>query len=213
MRTGTILDPLLPHSRQAVLATLLIQPDRRWYLSDLAHHLHVQPSSLQRELASLTEGGILHREPDGNRVYYRANTAYPLFPELRSIFIKTTGLADHIRAVLNPFFDRIEFSFIYGSVARGERTANSDADIMVIGSVGLSDLATPLRELERTLAIPVNVAVYSTQEFVTKWKQENHFLRTILREPKIFLKGSDDELAIAVGGSENQSTYDEQTRA
>ena len=213
MRKNNLLDALLPRTRQNILATLLLAPERRWYLSDLAQHLKVTPSSLQRELASLAEAGVLCREADGNRVYYQANSAFPLLPELQGLFVKTVGLADQIRDTLEPFWERIDLAFIYGSVARGERTAQSDVDVLVVGSVGMADLALPLRELEQILQIPVNVTRFTRAEFQDKWRRENHFLRTILRGQKIFLKGSDHELADIAGGPEGENALDAQAGA
>lgn len=213
MRKNNLLDSLLPRTRQNILATLLLSPERRWYLSDLAQHLKVSPSSLQRELASLSDAGVLCREADGNRIYYQANSAFPLLPELQSLFAKTVGLADQIRDTLEPFWEGIDLAFIYGSVARGERTAQSDVDVLLVGSVGMADLALPLRELERALQIPVNVTHFTRAEFQDKWRRENHFLRTILRGQKIFLKGSDHELADAIGESEGENAFDEQAGA
>jgi len=213
MRKNNLLDALLPRTRQNILATLLLSPERRWYLSDLAQHLKVTPSSLQRELASLSEAGVLCREVDGNRVYYQANSAFSLLPELQSLFAKTVGLADQIRDTLEPFWEGIDLAFIYGSVARGERMAQSDVDVLVVGSVGMADLALPLRELEQALQIPVNVTHFTRAEFQDKWRQENHFLRTILHGQKIFLKGSEHELADTAGGPEGKNTFDEQAGA
>jgi predicted nucleotidyltransferase len=210
MRKNNILDALFPRTRQNILATLLLSPERRWYLSDLAQRLGVPPSSLQRELASLTAAGILSRAADGNRVYYQANPSFPLLPELQSLFAKTSGLTDQIQDALTPFGDEIDLAFIFGSVARGERTAQSDVDVLVVGSVGMADLALPLRELERMLQIPVNVTHFRPSEFRDKLAQNNHFLQTILRGQKIFLKGSDHELANVIGKSKNQSTRHEQ---
>lgn len=204
MRKNDMLDTLFPYIRQNVLATLLLSPERRWYLSDLAKHLQVQPSSLQRELASLTEAGIFSRETDGNRVYYQANPAFPLLPELQSIFAKTTGLADRVRNALAPFWNEIDTAFIFGSVARGERTAQSDVDVLVVGRVGMADLALPLRALERTLQIPINVTHFTPSEFAAKRARNSHFLQTILRGRKIFLKGLEHDVANAVGKSQNQ---------
>ena len=213
MRKNNLLDALLPRTRQNILATLLLSPERRWYLSDLAQHLKVTPSSLQRELASLSEAGVLCREADGNRVYYQANSAFSLLPELQSLFAKTVGLTDQIRDTLEPFWEGIDLAFIYGSVARGERMAQSDVDVLVVGSVGMADLALPLRELEQALQIPVNVTHFTRAEFQDKWRQENHFLRTILHDQKISLKGSEHELADTAGGPEGENTFDEQAGA
>ena len=197
-----MLDALFPRTRQNILAALLLSPERRWYLSDLAQHLQVPPSSLQRELASLAEAGILCRETDGNRVYYRANPSHPLLPELRGLFAKTIGLADKVKAALEPFWADIDLAFVYGSVARGERTAASDVDVLVVGNVSMTEMALPLRELERTLQIPVNLTHYTAAEFLGKRKQGSHFLQTVLLGRKIFLKGTAHELENADGGPE-----------
>ena len=210
MRKNDMLDALFPRTRQNILATLLLSPERRWYLSDLAQRLQVPPSSLQRELAALAAAGILCREADGNRVYYQANPTHPLLPELQSLFAKTVGLADRVLEMLEPFWADIDLAFIFGSVARGERTAHSDVDVLLVGSIGMADLALPLRELERALQIPVNVIHYTALEFQEKLRQNNHFLQAILRERKIFLKGSEHELANAAGEQQDQSTCHEQ---
>ena len=195
MRKSNLLDALFPRTRQNILATLLLSPERRWYLSDLAQRLGVPPSSLQRELASLTEAGILERTADGNRVYYQANDAFSLLPELQSLFTKTVGLADKVKFALESFWNDTDIAFIFGSVARGERTAQSDVDILIIGNVGMAELALPLRQLEQMLQIPMNVAHFTLSEFQDKLRRNNHFLQTVLHDRKIFLKGSPHELA------------------
>ncbi len=207
---NNLLDALFPRTRQNILAALLLFPERRWYLSDLAQHLKVTPSSLQRELASLTEAGVVCREADGNRVYFWANPDFPLLPEMQGIFAKTVGLADRVRETLAPFGDEIEAAFIFGSVARGERTAQSDIDVLIVGSLGMAELALPLRHLERTLQLPINVTHYTASEFWDKRRQGNHFLDTVLREQKIFLKGSEHELAIADAEQKGESPHHEQ---
>ncbi|MGO8670718.1 MAG: nucleotidyltransferase domain-containing protein [Capsulimonadaceae bacterium] len=172
-------------------------------MSDLAKHLGVQPSSLQRELSSLTDVGLLNREPDGNRVYYKTDTSFPIYPELASIMRKTSGLVTRVWDVLKPFEDSLDFAFIYGSVAREEQTGRSDVDVMLVGTVRLADIALPLRELERALRISVNVTVYTRSELVDKLSNHNHFLETVMRDRKIFLKGTEDELDKAVSRRES----------
>jgi DNA-binding MarR family transcriptional regulator len=53
------LDALLPKTRQGILAALLVQPGKTWYVSELARRMGVPSSSLQRELQDLTAAGIL----------------------------------------------------------------------------------------------------------------------------------------------------------
>ena len=61
---SAILDPLLTPTKQALLAATILQPDKRWYFRELARQLHLQPSSIQRDLTALTEAGILERHYD-----------------------------------------------------------------------------------------------------------------------------------------------------
>jgi len=189
------MDSLFPKTRQNILSTLLVSPERRWYISDLARLLNVTPSSLQRELANMSNSGLLLREEDGNRVYYQANQLNPIFADLQNIFIKTTGLAEPIREALQPFETQITIAFIFGSTARKERRPESDIDLLIIGEVGMAELALPLRGVERILAAPINVVQYTLDEFKNSILLHNHFLETILSDQKIFLKGTPDELA------------------
>jgi len=90
----------------------LLQPEKWWYLSDLAKYLHTTPSSLQRELASFVEGDLLESRKDGNRVYYRVNKSCPVIQELQSLFIKTTGIADVIKSALKRKNADIDYLFM-----------------------------------------------------------------------------------------------------
>jgi len=85
----TVLDALFPAVRQHILGTILAEPARWWYLSELAHHLGTTPSSLQRELPLLVNAGILEERRDGTRTYFRAQQASPTYRNLRGIFAKT----------------------------------------------------------------------------------------------------------------------------
>src|SRR5437868_819545 len=133
MRKIRALDALFPRTRQAVLATVYRDPARRWYLSELARHLKVQPSSLQRELASLASAGILRRWDDGNRAYYSAEIEGPIFADLQGLLLRTAGLRDVLADALEPLRDSLTVAFIYGSLARREERPQSDVDLMVVG--------------------------------------------------------------------------------
>ena len=193
------LDSLFPGVRQGVLAATLTQPEKWWYLSEWAEYLHTQPSSLQRELRSLAKSGILQQRRDGRRTYFKAETQSPIFQELRSIFEKTVGLIPTLRAALRPLEGRIACAFVYGSIARGEEGATSDVDLMVIGKVGLADLAPFLRRAEKRLGREVNVTTYSVDEFRKKVAQRDHFLKTVLSSSLQFVKGQQRDLDTIAG--------------
>jgi predicted nucleotidyltransferase len=212
MRTSVVLQSLFPAIRREILATTLLAPEKSWYLSELAARLGTSPSSLQRELESLTKSGILNRRQDGRRSYYQAQSASPVFGELRLLFSKTAGIIPILQSELGTFRETIRWAAIYGSVARGEEHAQSDVDLLLVGPVALADLVPMLRRVERQLDRELNVTVYSGPEFTEKLSAGNHFLKSVVKSKLITLMGSRDELEGAAGGKQNPQTPDEQGR-
>jgi DNA-binding transcriptional ArsR family regulator len=205
LRTSSLLDALVSNTKQQILAATLLQPERCWYLVELARHLRLRPSSLQRDLRQLTDAGILTRRRDGNRVYFQADRACPVFPELAQILFKTVGVVEAIRNALEPLHDQIDVAFIYGSMATSTERSISDIDLMVIGSAQLSRVAPLLRDLERQVGRPINPTVYGRDEFVKRVQGENHFLKSVLRGGSLFIKGGPDELAELNTGAKNKT--------
>ena len=198
-KNNPTLDSLFATVRQGVLAATLTRPEKWWYLSELAEFLHTRPSSLQRELRSLQQSGILQQRKDGRRIYFKAETRSPIFPELRGIFEKTAGLIPMLRAVLKPFAENIACAFVYGSIARREEHATSDVDLMIIGKIGIGDLAASLRKAEKRLGREVNVTHYSVDEFRKKVADGDHFLSNVLKNQLQFVKGEQRDLDAIAG--------------
>ena len=213
MRKHRMLATLFPTLRGELLAATLTRPDKWWYLSELAEFLQTTPSSLQRELKALVAGGILQRRRDGTRAYFKAETRSPLFPELRGLIEKTAGLLPTLQQALEPFRSRIDCAFVYGSVARAEEHALSDVDVMVIGGVGLADLAPALRKAESQIGREINVTSYSAREFRKKARSKDHFLTGVLRGSKEFVQGNQRDLDEIVGRPRRSASSDVERRA
>jgi len=199
MRNSPILDALFPNIRAKILAATLLRPDKDWYLTELAMHLGTQPSSLQREVNSLSKAGILEQRRDGRRVYFKADMGSPVYPNLRDLFAKTAGLIPLLQHELKVFGERIQLAFLYGSIARSEEDSGSDVDLLVVGTLGLADLIPTLRVAEQTLGRPVNATVFSGEEFGRKVQSHDHFLSAVFGDAKQFVKGSEHELEAIVG--------------
>lgn len=194
MRSPAPLDALLPKTRQGILAATFVQPEKSWYVSELARRLGVPSSSLQRELHDLTAAGILKSHRQGRMVYYQANAQSPLFPDLRGLLLKTVGLVDILADALRPLIPKIIFAFVYGSIASGQERNNSDIDLMVIGDISPVELAVPLRHARELLGREINPTVYSQAEFSKKRKAKDHFLTQVLTKPRLLVLGSENEL-------------------
>jgi predicted nucleotidyltransferase len=213
MRKTRALATLFPTIRGDVLAATLNQPDKWWYLSELAQFLKTTPSSLQRELKTLVDGGILLQRREGTRRYFKAETRSPLFPELRGLVEKTVGVLPILQDVLEPLQAEMDCAFVFGSMARSDEHTLSDVDLMVIGSVGLAGLTPALRKAETRLGREVNATSYSTREFRSKAAGKDHFLSEVLRGPKQFVKGDQRDLDEIVGTPRRSTASDVEKRA
>ena len=203
--------PFFRAVRQEIL-TALLSPERSWNLSELVAHLKTSPSSLQRELEALAKSGILQRRQEGRRIYYRAETASPVFTELRDLFSKTAGVIPLLRSELEAFGPKIMWAAIHGSIARGEERAQSDIDLLIVGPVTLQDLLSALRRVEGQFGREVNVTRYSEEEFRAKRHSGNHFLNSILKSNLITIAGSPDELEKSAGTRQSSRTQSKQGR-
>jgi predicted nucleotidyltransferase len=194
MRKRSLLDALLPKTRQGILAATLTQPDRTWYVSELARRMGVPSSSLQRELQDLTDAGILKTHRQGRMAYYQANVQSPIFSDLRGLLLKTAGLVDVLTAALKPLAGKVRLAFVYGSIARGAERAESDIDLLVVGSASPAELVVPLRRARATLDREINLTVYTPAEFQRKRATKDHFLTRVLDAPRLLVVGTSNDV-------------------
>ena len=190
---------LLAPLQERILGLMLLRPEREWYRSELARELGVTPSSLQRPITGLTNAGIVTARPDGNRLYYTVDLSQPFLPELKGLLAKTSGIAGIIRDAFARVAPKVRFAFVYGSVAAGTEGATSDVDLLVVGHVGLNDLAMPLRKAAERLGREISPTVYSEREFKTKLQAGNRFLRGVLDKPKLFVIGTANDVEEVTG--------------
>jgi predicted nucleotidyltransferase len=193
-------------ARVAILKLLLLNAGRRFYLREVASLTDQPVRAVQRELAKLERIGLISHEVDGNRKYYQVDKDCPIFPELKSIFLKTVGLGDVLREHLSGRVGDIEVALIYGSYASGQERLDSDVDLFVVGTIGARELSGVLATAKSDLAREINPVIMTRQEFAAKVASGNHFVLSLLEEPKTFLVGNAEDLEALAGRREAEKT-------
>ncbi len=181
--------------RAKVLGWLFSHVDERYFVRQLTALIGEDSTNVSRELSRLADMGLLICRKEGRQKYYRANPQCPVFAELRGLAVKTTGVADVLREALAALRSLVTVAFVYGSMARGEETALSDVDVMVIGRATFGDVVDALGPAQEKLGREVNPTVYPPREFADKIASGHHFVTAVRREPKIFLIGDENDLA------------------
>lgn len=192
----SLLDALFSRTQQRTLGFLFGQSGRSFYGNELIALTGSGSGAIQRELRRLAESGLVTVTASGGRTYYRANQQAPLFAELRSIMLKTIGLADPMRASLTTAGGHIEFAAIYGSVAKGTETADSDVDLLIVSNeLTLEKVYAALAPAERELSRKISVTLYAEDEFHSRLREPASFLVRVLAGEHLVLIGSEHGIA------------------
>ena len=183
---------LSSRARAEIFRLLLSGTGEELHVREIERRSGLNDSTLRQELRKLVRLDLVQSRRDSNRVYYRAKTESPLYPEIRNLVLKTSGLSDVLKFALTD--KRIRVAFVFGSIARGDEKAGSDLDLMVIGQLGLRDLSRLLSGIEEKIGREVNPHVLRQEEFKKRVRAREHFVSSVMETPKIFIIGSQREL-------------------
>jgi predicted nucleotidyltransferase len=195
-RSAGLADALFSRVQQRVLALLFGQPQRSFYASELIRLAESGTGAVLREVDRLVQSGLVSVKRVGNQKHYQANALSPIFVELNNIVLKTVGMVTPIHGALARHRKKVTAAFIYGSVAKGRDTAKSDIDLMIISDkLAYPDIYASLQRAEATLNRPINPNVLRLDDWKRKLAESNPFIVKINAQPKIFVIGSENELA------------------
>jgi len=190
---SNLSDALFTQTQQRVLGLLYGHPDESFFATEIFRRTGGGRGTVQRELERLVSSGLAFVTPVGNQRHYRANQASPIFSELRSIIVKTSGIAEPLRDALHPLVRKIDLALVYGSIARGEAHAGSDVDLLVVATdVTLEQLFSRLARAERIVSRKINPTLLTPEEFARRRHNGNVFLTKVLAGAMIPLIGSLD---------------------
>ncbi|MCK4559740.1 MAG: nucleotidyltransferase domain-containing protein [Calditrichia bacterium] len=171
----------------------LMNPDKEFYLRQISTIFKLSPRQVSLELQNLEKIDLIRKRISGKQHYYSINEQHPLFENLKNIFLKTVGLKDVIKNYLDVFTSEIVFAFIYGSMAKGNAAAESDVDLMIIGNLSTRKVSGSMLQAGNELKREVNFSIFSLNEFKDRLKNNDHFISTVMKEPKIFIIKDLDE--------------------
>lgn len=193
------VETLFSGYRRRVLGLLLLRPDESFHVREIARLTGTSAGTLHKELTKLAEAGILVAERRANQLVYMANRASPIYDELASIMRKTSGLNDVIANALAPCAGSVDVAFVFGSIARGQETAHSDIDVMILGEISFAEAVRRLYPAQTTLGREINPKVMSAQEWRATIERKDGFALDLMNKPKIYVVGNEHDLAELVG--------------
>jgi predicted nucleotidyltransferase len=175
--------------RRKVLCLLLLHPDNRYHVREIARQTGTVAGTLHKELTRLAEAGLLNKQVSGHQTEYSANKNCLIYEELRSILRKTAGISDVLAEALAPLVEHIQTALVFGSVAKGTETTYSDIDLLVIGDVDFTTLVKTLYPTQEMLGREINPKIYLPQEWANLQNNKDAFMQDITQQPKLHILG------------------------
>lgn len=177
------IDFMLSARQQRMLRAVLLHPERQYGSNELIAIGGPGYGAGKRILDEFERSGIVTRTPRGNQRIYCVNIRHPIYPELQAICRKTFGVGDTVHMELAPFNDRIDLAFVFGSVARGTERADSDLDLMIVGTIDILELGSATQKISDAVGRDVDLNLYAPEE----WQrlQDDRVIRSILEGERI----------------------------
>lgn len=203
---GTALSELFGGQlRYRVLSALFTQPERAFHLRGLAAAAGVDAGNTHRIVRRLLAAQLCEAIPDKPYTRYRARKDSPLYADLVRLFSRGSELMADVREVAAALPGMVA---IYGSVARGEERADSDVDVLVIGSISTISAQAAFKPVGRKHGRKINVTAATEEEVLDMLEAGSAFWRDVLTGQLMMLKGEvPDEIArrLSEGGEQGIS--------
>lgn len=178
-------------TRAQLLYTFLNQPERSFYIRELARHVGTQINAVRRELDGLSKDKFIvqvgkenlkKKNSTTDKKYFIINQDFILFPELKALFSKSHLFlgSDLIEALGRT--KKVSLLLLTGSFVDNKKTKT---DLLIVGSVNRKKLQDIVRRFERNLGFEINYTLMSREEYKYRKEIGDQFLHRILENKYI----------------------------
>ena len=176
--SSTVLKALFSsQTRVKLLSTFLLHPDQEYFIRELTRLLNEQINSIRRELENLRRIGLVKARHRNRKKYYRVDSEFVLFSELKSIFAKEVQADSPIVASLKQL-PKIKLVVLAGSFVGAE----SKVDLLVVGEVKKEMLEALL--LQDPSLKNVKYSIFSEGDFLYRLSLRDRFITEIVNDPR-----------------------------
>ncbi len=151
-------------TRIKLLLRFFLNPDARGYLRQLAKDFGESTNGIRLELNKMMQADILQVEASGRNKIYRANTKHPLFDDIRSIVLKSTGIDKVITNIIEKIGD-VQLAFIRGDYAVGKDSGLIDL-VLVGENINTEESERVRIKTEKLIERNIAVMVITPTEYI-----------------------------------------------
>ncbi len=157
-----------------------LNPEKKSYARELAEKIGLDPSNTAKALGKLADEGLVIREKRGGHWFYFLNKEYPLLDEARKILMFKYGMAEMLKKKLKGL-EGLEEAYIFGSYAKGDYGAESDIDVLLIGSHSAIKADERLAVLGKYFDREFNGIDMDRRELEKRRREKDDFIRDVFK--------------------------------
>ncbi len=179
-------------TRVKLLRIFFRDASKMFYVRELTRLLDVQINAIRRELAHLTNAGIISAVTEGlpapssddphetKRKYYQLNEDSVLYPELRALLLKSHMLGEQSLVADFIATNKVQFLLFTGIFTN---TRETPIDILIVGDIEDRGVAKIVSAFEHEHGTTVRYTILSAQDFQERRQLMDRFLYSVLDAP------------------------------
>lgn len=181
-------------ARLKLLKLFVLNQEKRFYLRQIARDLKLQVNSVRREIERLESFGLIisseasaevgegEEKSSGTQKYFRVDTGFVLYEEIRALIIKAQILYERefiekLQKIGAPKLLVYSGFFVNNNI--------SPVDLLIVGRFHKPRLNRLIRDLEADLGKEIDYTIMDSREFKYRRSITDVFLYDILEGRKI----------------------------
>lgn len=186
-------------TRARLLGLFLENPEKAYYVRDLARRVDAQLNAVRRELKNLLDLGIV-KEGEGElagetgevegvtskelKRFYRADTSSVLFDDLRRLMKKASVLMN--RSLIETLSDAGELQLVV-LTGRFTEVLGVPTDLLIVGDLTANAVQLAVADFERDVGREINYTVMPRKEHQYRLDVGDRFLSGIMESRHVTL--------------------------
>ncbi|MEQ1849413.1 MAG: winged helix-turn-helix domain-containing protein [Candidatus Peribacteraceae bacterium] len=165
-------------TRVKLLSVFLLQPEEEYFIRQLTRLLGEQINSIRRELENLRKIGLVKARNRNRKKYYKADTSFLFFEELKSMFGKEVKGGESPTVASLKKLPGLVFLELAGSFVG----SHSKVDLLIVGDVK-KEVVELLLSQDPSMR-NVKYSLFSKADFLYRLSLRDRFILEIVSDPR-----------------------------
>lgn len=189
-----MLEHIIPSkARRKIMALFFQNIGNNYHLRRVAREVDEEINAVKRELDILDEAHVLNKEKRVNKVIYSLNEKYIFYDEFLSIFAKEGNLVQNIFKNINKL-GKVKYVVLSKKYLQRVKIPEGEVYLLIVGVVVIPEVVAIVSQEETDKSFEINYTVMTEEEFAFRKKNNDPFIWSFLRGPKIMIVGSEGSL-------------------